>query len=451
MSLSLVPEYASSDSDSGAEEELRDVTEQIPARTTVAKSAQPIPPASRELAAKLASVLPPPKNRATTDASKVRIVVDLGQPSQTKVRPDASEPGNPPAVAPANQSDGSTKHPAGGLFSELLSILPAPKNSRLGAPAIAKPGSSGSGSGSGGMDRATAKAVTASKPLTVQSLIPHSISSKRRGKPPATLAKGKAAANVAAQSHGADSGSESESDEAVEEFPAGSSGPFFTIDAAEPKADKLIEGRVAHVVDLPAESCGDDEASGSASMVQAQPTTSELHYDPNSGYYYSYVSERYYYYDASSGEYIDAQSLYAHDSQALGSEAPGNTDDLSDQSRIDQSDLQRLIGRGALKRGEMHEMASAAIRDVSQAAQLQSSGYSDTRMAHEFSAKRSAEQQRQESKHIIVSDEADKKKKKSKNNIMYLALQAQEQDAKLKDAHANRQRAKRAARAKYGY
>ncbi|KAJ2584409.1 hypothetical protein GGH95_000400 [Coemansia sp. RSA 1836] len=449
MSLSLVPEYASSDSDSGAEEELRDETEQIPARTTVAKSAQPIPPASRELAAKLASVLPPPKNRATTDSSKVRIVVDLGQPSLTKVRPDASAPDNPPAVTPANQSDGSTKHPAGGLFSELLSILPAPKNSRLGAPAIAKPGSSGSDSG--GIDRATAKPVTASKPLTVQSLIPHSISSKRRGKPPATLAKGKAAANVAARSHGADSGSESESDEAVEELPAGSSGPFFTIGASEPEAGELIEGRVAHVVGLPAESCGDDKASGSASMVQAQPATSELHYDPNSGYYYSYVSERYYYYDAGSSEYIDAQSLYAHDSQDLGSEDPGSIDDLSGQSRIDQSDLQRLIGRGALKRGEMHEMASAAIRDVSQSAQLQSSGYSDARMAHEFSAKRSAEQQRQESKHIIVSDEADKKKKKSKNNIMYLALQAQEQDAKLKDAHANRQRAKRAARAKYGY
>ncbi|KAJ2910257.1 hypothetical protein GGI21_001058, partial [Coemansia aciculifera] len=192
----------------------------------------------------------------------------------------------------------------------------------------------------------------------------------------------------------------------------------------------------------------DDSSVGAASTSQTHNAADELHYDPNSGYYYNYANERYYYYDAASGEYIDAQALYSHDDQDSGA---GDTGDLSAPSRIDQSDLKRLIGRGGLKRGELHEIASAAIKDVSQTTQLHNSGYSDTRMAHELSAKRSAEQQRQVSKHIVVGDDADKKKKKSKNNIMYLALQAQEQGDKLSEAHSNRQRAKKAARAKYGY
>ncbi|KAJ2746226.1 hypothetical protein GGI20_001506 [Coemansia sp. BCRC 34301] len=427
MSLSLVPAYASSDSDSDTEE-LKDEKRQIP-------------PASRELGAKLASVLPPPKNRATAaDSGKVRIVVDLGQ-AQSK--PSTSDLDSLPPVA--NSGDGPAKRPSGGLLSELLSVLPAPKNSRLGATAVTGLESSSGGS----IDRAATKHAPNPTPPTAQPLVPHSISSKRRGKLAATLAKGKAVANVATQSCEVDddSGSEPDTVDDVAANPlAGNSSPFFTIGGAD--AESGVGEPNGGVVDF---SENGKDGSGTAPLGQEQFVASELHYDPNSGYYYSYASERFYYYDADSGEYIDAQSLYPHGDQELESGDPGNTDYLSEKSRIDQLELQRLIGRGVLKRGEMHEITSAKIKDVSQSAQLRNSGYSDAQMAQELSLKRSAEQQRHESKHIIVGDETEKRKKKSKNNIMYLALQAQEQEAKLKDAHANRQRAKKAARAKYGY
>ncbi|KAJ2866813.1 hypothetical protein GGH94_001289 [Coemansia aciculifera] len=449
MSLSLVPEYASSES--GSDSELdgeKSNAEKVSARmTTTTESTPAIPPASRELGAKLASVLPPPKHRATTDSNKVQIVADFGRPDQTQIGSGGSEASSSLVTPATKPSDSSAKRQAGGLFSELLNILPAPKNSRFGTSAVAK---ATSVSSSVNVDRDEAKPVPVSTPA-LQSLIPHSISSKRRGKMAATstLTKGKAAVKVATRGDNADADSGSEPDAAddvvAEAKPAVSgSGPFFTIGAAEARADELSESEGACVVDLSADNSG-------TGQTQPQSAGSELHYDPNSGYYYSYANERYYYYDAENGEYVDTQTLYPEDQGEHEPREQGTTDHSSTVSRIDPSDLQRLIGRGALKRGEMQEMATAAIKNVSLAAQLHNSGYSDMRMAAEFSAQRSAEQQRQDSKHIIVGDESDKKKKKSKNNIMYLALQAQEQEAKLKDAHANRQRAKKAARAKYGY
>ncbi|KAJ2071704.1 hypothetical protein GGI01_000144 [Coemansia sp. RSA 376] len=444
MSLSLVPEYASSESDSDSELDGEKYSaERASTRmSTAAESTPAIPPASRELGAKLASVLPPPKHRGTTSSNKVQIVADFGRPDQARIGSGSNETSSALITPATKPSDSSAKRQTGGLFSELLNILPAPKNSGFSTPAVAKTTSISS---SVGVDRDMAKPVPVSTPA-LQSLIPHSISSKRRGKVAATStpAKGKAAASVTTRGDNADSGSEPDAaDDVVEEAKptASSSGPFFTIGAVESRADESSESEGARVVDLPVD-------SNEPGQTQPQSAASELHYDPNSGYYYNYASERYYYYDAENGEYVDAQTLYAENQ---GEDEPETTDHSSSVSRIDPSDLQRLIGRGALKRGEMQEMATAAIKDVSLAAQLHNSGYSDTRMAAEQKAQRSAQQQRQDNKHIIVGDESDKRKKKSKNNIMYLALQAQEQEAKLKDAHANRQRAKKAARAKYGY
>ncbi|KAJ2893009.1 hypothetical protein IWW38_003009, partial [Coemansia aciculifera] len=108
MSLSLVPEYDSSESEKEEEAE-----EDIPVHSATTNSSKPIPPASRGLGAKLASVLPPPRNRATTaDSSKVRIVVDLGQPTtlQAETNTTASGSKNIPA---ANASDSSAKRSSG--------------------------------------------------------------------------------------------------------------------------------------------------------------------------------------------------------------------------------------------------------------------------------------------------------------------------------------------------
>ncbi|KAJ2491001.1 hypothetical protein IWW37_002667 [Coemansia sp. RSA 2050] len=438
MSLSLVPEYASSESESDSEHEGEKGGAEKKAPTqlaTVTESALAIPSASRGLGAKLASILPESKHKAATDSNKVQIVVDFGRPSSAQAGPGASEASSAPNAPTTKPSDSSAKRQAGGMFSELLSILPAPKNSRSNAPAGAK-------ADSVGVDGDAAKPAPTP---TLQSLIPHSISSKRRGRMAAsTPAKGNATATAATRSDSTDNISEGESD-VVDDVkdearsPVSGSDPFFTIGTVATRAEEPNESASVSAVDLPADSI-------TTNQTQAQSTASELVYDPNSGYYYSYTSERYYYYDAENGEYVDAQALYSEEQEEREEqEAPATV------SRIDPSDLKKLIGRGALKRGEIQEMATAVIKDVSLAGQLHNSGYSDTRMATEFSAQRSAEQQQQASKHIVVGDEADRRKKKSKNNIMYLALQAQEQGAKLKDAHANRQRAKKEARAKYGY
>ncbi|KAJ2030164.1 hypothetical protein IWW57_001318 [Coemansia sp. S610] len=439
MSLSLVPEYASSESESDSEHQgEKSGAEKAPTSLAAATESTPtIPSASRGLGAKLASVLPQPKHRTATDSNKVQIVVDFGRPSLAQAGSGASEASSTPNVPSTKPNESPAKRQGGGMFSELLNILPAPKNSRFSAPAVAKADSIGG-------DGDAAKPAPVSTP-TLQYLVPHSISSKRRGKTAVPArAKGKTATNAATRSEGAEDDSEGESDsvdDARDEAKSavGSSDPFFTIGAVEPRAGELGESASMNAADLPADGIG-------TSQPQAQSTASELVYDPNSGYYYSYASERYYYYDAENGEYVDAQTLY-----------PGAQEEQEEQgapaavSRIDPKDLKKLIGRGALKRGEIEEMATAVIKDVSLAGQLHNSGYSDTRAAAEFSAQQSAEQQRQASKHIIVGDEADRKKKKSKNNIVYLALQAQEQGPKLKDAHANRLQAKKAARAKYGY
>ncbi|KAJ2818208.1 hypothetical protein IWW50_005899, partial [Coemansia erecta] len=66
----------------------------------------------------------------------------------------------------------------------------------------------------------------------------------------------------------------------------------------------------------------------------------------------------------------------------------------------------------------------------------------------EFSAKRALAQQRQSTRRTIAGDEVSRQKKQ-KHNIMYLAHQAQEQEDTLRERHANRQQAKKAAKAKY--
>ncbi|KAJ2516458.1 hypothetical protein GGI11_003445 [Coemansia sp. RSA 2049] len=179
----------------------------------------------------------------------------------------------------------------------------------------------------------------------------------------------------------------------------------------------------------------------------------EMYYDPNSGYYYDYASGLYYYYDQDRGCYIDARDIYRgqSDSQHMtGSEAGiYKGDNLLQESKIDKADMERLIGRGALKRGEADAIFGAAVKDLSHQSQLAGSGYSDAKSGTDFAAKRAAERRRRETHKTIESDQVDKKKKQ-KHNIMYLALQAQEQESELKEAHANRKNARKAARSKYG-
>ncbi|KAJ2795403.1 hypothetical protein H4S07_006494, partial [Coemansia furcata] len=342
MSLSLVPEYDSSASDSDSElEGEKSSAGMASARvTTTTESTPAIPPASRGLGAKLASVLPPPNNRATTtDPGKVRIVVDFGRLNQAQNGSGSNEADSASIIPTTKPSDSSTKRQAGSMFSELLNILPAPKNSGFSAPAVAKT----EHDNGAGVNPEVAKPVPTP---TLQSLVPHSISSKRRGKMAATstLTKSKAVANVVTRCDNADTDSEPDAVDNVAaeaKSAAGSSGPFFTISAVDPRADESAES--AHVVDLAADSIG-------AGETPTQSAASELHYDPNSGYYYSYASERYYYYDTEKGEYVDAQTLYPDEQDAHEPEGQRTADHPSTISGIDPSDLQRLIGLGALKR-----------------------------------------------------------------------------------------------------
>ncbi|KAJ1726142.1 hypothetical protein LPJ61_005390, partial [Coemansia biformis] len=92
----------------------------------------------------------------------------------------------------------------------------------------------------------------------------------------------------------------------------------------------------------------------------------------------------------------------------------------------------------------------SGLTTVTQSAQLAGGGYSDAKAAASYSAKRAVERQRLTTRRRIDSDEVGKQKK-SKHNIMYLALRAQEQEASLDEAHAQRKASKKAAQARYDF
>ncbi|KAJ2796376.1 hypothetical protein H4R20_005549 [Coemansia guatemalensis] len=434
MSLSLVPEYGSSSSQSDSESEDKASTpvqqqSVAGADRTVAETAH----SHQGLGTMLSNILPKPKNTAppsegatAENRNKIKIMVDLPPPSRIE-KPVAPVSNTAPAdthseTAARGNSRSST---TGSLFSELSSILPAPKNKT-------KP--------SGAQKVTAGDAVMPHGHMVAERpLIPHSISSKRRLK--AKLAAQSTAANPeTGDSDRDEDGRDTGEDAQAEATTTTAEGPasFFTFDD-DTRSDNVQSN-------LPTD---DADIDGSAAMIPQQP---ELIYDPSSGYYYESSSGLYYYYDQANGRYIDARELYPTGDQAEHGQAfeASKGDNLSMTSAIDEAELEGIIGRRELRRGEARvALSSGGVRTVTQSMQLSDSGYSDAKAAAEFSAKRAMEKQRQKTRRAIDSD-AVSKQKKSKHNIMYLALQAQEQEDALKDVHANRKRAKKEARSKYG-
>ncbi|KAJ2767066.1 hypothetical protein IWQ56_003472 [Coemansia nantahalensis] len=281
-------------------------------------------------------------------------------------------------------------------------MLPAPKNS--GRPAATS-----------SPQQAPAQA---DRPL-----IPHSLANKRRAKAKPSGQHGttqpSAATGADRPARATDAGSGSED---VQTDPTGGA-PFFTIGEA-----------AASEIERPGETAGvaDAEETGAPDI---NDTHTNMVYDPTSGYYYDTGSGAYYFYDTERGEFVDARAHYS-----------GSMQDSDEPAAptVGSADLEKL-----LRRGELGAAAGAAIATVSQAAQLAAGGYSDARAAADYSARRTAEQQRQTTRRRIDGDEIGKQKK-HKHNIMYLALQAQEQEASLNEAHARHKATKKAARARYG-
>ncbi|KAI8318546.1 hypothetical protein GQ54DRAFT_266782 [Martensiomyces pterosporus] len=430
MSLSLLQEYgSSSDSESGSENETATRSAKIP-KDQIGPSTQP---ASQGLGAKLAAILPPPSKISSSSSSsaskrqsgasetaerkKVRIVVDLpsakGDAAGTQ-RDTAKGASNAQTTAREHRQIGS------GLFSELASILPAPKHIKSAFDLKRQHASE-----------------TAPKPKSLQAtpLIPHSISNKRKAKE--TALRGVENQPSAIEDNDGDNG-ERQIDEQKGTRPhaaAMDSGPFFTIGAQSPDAVEEQPEREEHLPE--------------GTHPPAQPQQTELYYDANSGYYYDHASGTYYCYDASSGSYVDASALYSAIDQEQEVSGQLGGADPPPSSQMAAADLEQLIGRGAMKRGEGQLARGAQVKDVSQGAQLRNSGYSDAKAASEFAAVQMAEKQRMASHSLIGSSDVSKKQKQ-KHNIMYLALQSQEQEAKLKESYMSRRRAKKEARSKYG-
>ncbi|KAJ1895018.1 hypothetical protein LPJ66_004841 [Kickxella alabastrina] len=452
MSLLLLAGYGSSSSESESECELENKSRQQRQKNSSSgdsatatdishaeqKAANQKPP-QRALGVMLSSILPPPK--FSSEKKTIRIMVDLPQSKlpATSTETNANTNSDPETDTPAD----SAKRSSSGLFSELSSLLPAPKNLSKG-PALSSQAVSNMPLSAHAVDVTPKPEFAQQKP---QALIPHSLSNRRKGKTTAIAARSfkapiSSGAAVEAGYEGAGDTSRKQPQNLVEG--ESFSGPFFTIDADGPtevnnfKTDNDINEGLA--------------SNNANQGNQAAHTAPELYYDPTSGYYYDYVSGLYYFYDAASKTYIDARNIAPSDNHEHGVHGlePGNNGDPSiSDSGIAKHDIGQMIGRKGLRRGEMHAMFSGPVKHVSQSTQLQNSGYSDTRAAAEFSVKRSAEQKRRQTQTVIDSSEVDKKKKQ-KHNIMFLALQAQEQETKLKEAHASRQRSKKAARAKYG-
>ncbi|KAJ2497776.1 hypothetical protein GGH96_004828 [Coemansia sp. RSA 1972] len=288
------------------------------------------------------------------------------------------------------------------VFAELSSMMPAPKNTKL--PTKQQP--------------AQDKSTTSLLPKSDGLLIPHSLASKRKSKAKPVVSQPKTPTVQSADS--TDFDGDSKAAHAIDK-------PFFTF-GGDIVADS------AHYDDA-----GDYEEIEGHGVIDKPETADQqlsMVYDPTSGYYYDSVSGTYYYFDPNTNSYVDAQSLFespAADSRTL-------HDD--DHRSIDSQELEQLIGRRELRRGEAY---MGAIKTVSREIQLAGSGYSDAQAAAEYSAKRA---QAHMPGHIVAGDVS--KQKKQKHNIMYLAHQAQAQGDVLRERHANRQQAKKAAKSKYG-
>ncbi|KAJ2852264.1 hypothetical protein IWW36_000407 [Coemansia brasiliensis] len=412
MSLSLVPEYDSaSSSDSESEPVSKSATSQAHSKIQHVS----------DLGAKLSSILPPPKNSGKSayapseDKKQVQIVVNLPPSRAKSAAPADNSQSKLDTIATASSTQSAGK---GSLFAELSSILPAPKNA---LPPTSK----------SQVDSVKNSTSSRTKPSN-QPLIPHTVSSKHKAqikadtKSPVIKAAKPDSNLLSTAAVDADKDSNPAADENSE--------PFFSFGTDEAVA---VEPYQEHD-----DSNTDKTSIDKEAYTHAQPS---LIYDPTTGYYYDNASGVYYYYDSTSGNYIDAQSLY----QATESHAQIPDQQDGDPSAIDSKELENLIGRSSLRRGEA-QLASSSIKAISQSAQLAGSGYSDAKAAAEYSARQAIEQQRRKTRRIISEQEVGQKKKQ-KHNIMYLAYQAQEQEDELKEAHANRKRARNARRSKYGY
>ncbi|KAJ1992597.1 hypothetical protein GGI25_000098 [Coemansia spiralis] len=467
--ISLVPDYASSsDSDSESEVADRRAIAGADANINNITTTQPAYQSQRELGTKLSSILPPPKNRLNSDTyqskreapsqvaaktKKIRIVVDLPQ-KESNIRETATSGSKDSAIHSSKPDESNVSrntHPRfGGLFSELSSLLPAPKNSgHMPANKLVHLPDIPSDTGK--------QLISADQPK----LIPHSLTKKQKAKASSTSKKNGPNKGIISTNKPAPAEAQQGKDSNSEDIKSIGSNfgdkplnkqesvPFFTIGGSEPDSGQLQSENEAEAI-------GDNstEMGNSSRNTQAQnPQETEMCYDPTSGYYYDYASGIYYYYDPDTASYIDARSLYQEQGSdhMTGSEALRQGDNPSSPSSniIDNADLERLIGRGALKREDAAALIGTAVKDLSQSSLLSGSSYSDIKAGASFASKRAAEKQRHETRRVIDGGEVDKKKKQ-KHNIMYLALQAQEQESQLQEAHANRKSAKRAARAKYG-
>ncbi|KAJ2858554.1 hypothetical protein J3B02_000144 [Coemansia erecta] len=354
------------------------------------------------------------------------------------------------------------------MFSDLSQFLPAPKNaahakaSRSVSKAAEDEDEESGVKDSLSLSAASPMAMTSKPQIT---LVPHSISKKQRSKIPATLAESvsaksikltgnspKSTADICDNANAADIAEASNEAGDIDDQKSESTTatkkvhiidqPFFTINASDQMSGDNPMAKVALAIDND-DGYDDQYQSESNNNNNNQPSTAdagpELHYDPTSGYYYDYVSGTYYYYDPKSQTYIDAKDLLESSSQNRVADV-----DPSD------SDILNLIGRRGVRRGELEAVLNAPVKHVSQSAQLENSGYSDAKAAAEFAAKQWSENKRNKTQTLIDADTIDKKKRQ-KHNIMYLALQAQEQEETLKETFANRKRSKKEARSKYGY
>ncbi|KAJ2196912.1 hypothetical protein IW144_002680, partial [Coemansia sp. RSA 522] len=288
MSLSLVPDYASS-SDSDSESE---------SKAPISQTQQPVQPVSA-LDSMISRILPPPKNTGATTKKRIQIMVDLPPPRSSLQPPTTNE-----TPKPVNTVGTSGKS----VFAELSSMMPAPKNTKL--PAKQQPA----------QDKSTASSLPKSDGL----LIPHSLANKRKSKAKPVVSQPKTPTVQSADSTDADG--DSKPSHVIDK-------PFFTFGG-----------------DIVADSAHHDD-SGDYEEIEGQgvidkPETGDrqlgMVYDPTSGYYYDSASGAYYYFDPNTNSYVDAQSLFespAADSRTL------HEDDLRS---IDNQELEQLIGRREL-------------------------------------------------------------------------------------------------------
>ncbi|KAJ2724300.1 hypothetical protein GGI07_002074 [Coemansia sp. Benny D115] len=466
MSLSLVLDYASSsESDSDSEPE-NQVSKGVPAGGETDRDdgasrgdGEALPTAKvpeekikqRGLGAMLSSILPPPKTQSSSSSKTVKIVVDLPhtKPAADKASSllQSKQAGDSDDLKPSTSLGLSRGSSGGGIFSQLSSILPAPKNTKA-----VRAGTARVSADVGAAVPRQAGAAKAAAGSFDQPFVPHSLSGRRKekttaaaaaaaavAKAPVTQSSDRATVPGAVQEAGGARQKEPPEEDGPEQTSLGASGgPFFTISATP--ATEQAGDAVAGDHSSPAAELPPTENAGTATEA-----ASEMYYDPASGYYYDAASGRYYYYDIDTQSYIDAAEYQALDGYEDPAHGPAHD---ATGSEIAEADLVQMIGRGGMRRGELAAALNSSVQHVAQSAQLQNSGYSEARAAAEYRAKREAELKRRQTKRVIESSEVDSKKKQ-RHNIMYLALQAQEQEAKVAEASANRRRSKKEAQAKY--